>query len=336
MTRLPSKLLAETTDEALPVFRQQVSARIPPRMNEPAPASAPSPAPAPLLSDAQEATRPTPWYLSAWFGFLLAAAFLYTGSKLPLARYISPEHGLGYALGIIGGSLMLMILLYPARKRLTRIGFPGSIKAWFTAHMVLGIVGPIIILYHSNFSLGALNSNVALYAMLLVSGSGIIGRYFYTRVHSGLTERRNHQTDLRAGASELRKKVSGSQFVPTLLNKIDEAEARVLSCKRHSVHALSRPLYVTALTYLEQWRLTRAAKDELRAAARKSRVLAQQHTHFSKAVRLYIKRRLQAARQVAEFESYERLFSVWHLLHLPLFFLLLVAGIVHVVAVHVY
>jgi hypothetical protein len=39
---------------------------------------------------------------------------------------------------------------------------------------------------------------------------------------------------------------------------------------------------------------------------------------------------------VAEFESYERLFSVWHALHLPLIFMLLLAASVHIVAVHVY
>jgi hypothetical protein len=39
---------------------------------------------------------------------------------------------------------------------------------------------------------------------------------------------------------------------------------------------------------------------------------------------------------VAEYRVYERLFSLWHVLHLPLFFMLLAAGIVHVIAVHVY
>jgi hypothetical protein len=39
---------------------------------------------------------------------------------------------------------------------------------------------------------------------------------------------------------------------------------------------------------------------------------------------------------VAAFEAYERLFSLWHVLHLPLFFMLLIAGIVHVIAVNVY
>lgn len=231
---------------------------------------------------------------------------------------------------------MLSLVLYPLRKRLQWLGFLGSIKGWFNAHMVLGVVGPIFILYHSNYSMGATNSNVALICMLLVSGSGVIGRFFYTRVHEGLTDRRENQTSLREGAAELRQKVAGSKFVPQLLTMIDEAEARVLSCKRRSVHILMRPIYVTSLTYIERHRLTRAAVDELRAAAQQSRVLAQQHKHFSVAVRRYIKQRLQAAREVAEFESYERLFAFWHLLHLPLFFLLLVAGIVHVVAVHVY
>ena len=75
---------------------------------------------------------------------------------------------------------------------------------------------------------------------------------------------------------------------------------------------------------------------ELRDAAKQSRVLAAQHKVFAQTVRRYIARRLEATRRVAEFESYERLFSLWHVLHLPLFFLLLVAGIVHVIAVHVY
>jgi hypothetical protein len=38
----------------------------------------------------------------------------------------------------------------------------------------------------------------------------------------------------------------------------------------------------------------------------------------------------------AHFSAYERLFSLWHALHLPLFFLLVVAVVVHVVAVHMY
>ena len=45
---------------------------------------------------------------------------------------------------------------------------------------------------------------------------------------------------------------------------------------------------------------------------------------------------ISAARRVAEFEGCARLFALWHVLHIPLFVMLLIAGVVHVIAVHVY
>ena len=47
-------------------------------------------------------------------------------------------------------------------------------------------------------------------------------------------------------------------------------------------------------------------------------------------------RRLDAGRRMTEYKMYARLFSFWHVLHIPLFFMLLIAGIVHVVAINVY
>jgi hypothetical protein len=273
---------------------------------------------------------------SARLGLLAAALAIWVGYEFPTERYLSPERGLGYLLGIAGGSAMLLLLLYPARKHLRWIRFIGSVKAWFKAHMVLGVIGPILILYHANFSLGAANSNAALWSMLLVAGSGVFGRHFYTRIHMGLYGRRASRTDMQAAADELREKVAGSSFVPDLLGMLDAADARLLAHRGGTAMLLIRPLFVTLRMHRERWRITRRAMRELREAARQSRVLQAQHDTFARAVRRYIARRLEATRRVAEFESYERLFSLWHVLHLPLFFLLVVAGIVHVIAVHVY
>jgi hypothetical protein len=275
-------------------------------------------------------------FSGARLGLLGAALAIWVGYQFPTERYLSPERGIGYMLGIVGGSLMLMLLLYPARKHLRWIGFIGSVKGWFKVHMVLGVVGPILILYHSNFTLGATNSNAALWSMLLVAGSGIFGRHFYTRIHMGLYGRRASRTDMQAAAEDLREKVAGSSFVPDLLGMLDEADARLLEHRGGTALLLMRPMFVTLRMHRERWRITRRAMRELREAAKASRVLRAQHHTFAKAVRRYIARRLEATRRVAEFESYERLFSLWHVLHLPLFFLLLAAGIVHVIAVHVY
>jgi hypothetical protein len=300
------------------------------------PAAAPRVLPTPPAeSSSPPATRwwqPTP----ARLGFALAAILIYLGFRLPLHRYISPEHGLGYALGIIGGSAMLLLLIYPARKRVKWLSAIGSVKTWFQIHMVLGVAGPLFILYHSNFSLGATNSNAALFAMVIVSASGIVGRYFYARIHSGLYGHRTNLAELQASAEALRAKVAGASFVPELLTAMDVAERRLIERSKAPLNVLLRPITVSARMWFERYRLTRRAVVELRATASRSRVVAERHAHFERAVRKYIARRLQATRQVVEFEAYERLFSLWHVLHLPLFFMLLIAGVVHVIAVHVY
>ncbi len=231
---------------------------------------------------------------------------------------------------------MLLLLAYPARKRLPWLGVFGSVKRWFQIHMVLGVAGPLLILYHSNFSLGATNSNVALFAMVIVSASGIFGRYFYSRIHCGLYGHRTSLLELQAAAQTLREKVAGASFVPDLLTALEVAERRMSDRSNAPLRVLLRPLTVTARMWIERHELTRAAVAELRATAARSRVVAERHAHFERAVRRYIARRLRATRDVVEFESYERLFSLWHVLHLPLFFILLVAGVVHVVAVHIY
>jgi hypothetical protein len=43
-----------------------------------------------------------------------------------------------------------------------------------------------------------------------------------------------------------------------------------------------------------------------------------------------------AARRVARFSLYERLFALWHLWHTPLFVMLLITVAVHIIAVHLY
>jgi len=77
-------------------------------------------------------------------------------------------------------------------------------------------------------------------------------------------------------------------------------------------------------------------RKSLRDAAAHSAAIAAERKRLRRAAFAYIDRRLAATRRVAGFEAYERLFSLWHALHLPLIFLMLVAGIVHVIAVHIY
>ncbi len=93
---------------------------------------------------------------------------------------ITPKSGLGYWLGVAGASLMALLFVYYLRKRSADGPRAArSIPAWFKFHVILGVAGPMLILFHCNFRLGALNSNVAMFSMGAVVASGVVGRYLY-------------------------------------------------------------------------------------------------------------------------------------------------------------
>jgi hypothetical protein len=267
---------------------------------------------------------------------IFVAALLWFGTHFPIARYISPQRGLGYALGIVGGSMMLLLLLYPLRKRVRWLGVLGSMKMWFRTHMVLGVLGPLLVLYHSNFKTGATNSNVALACMLIVSGSGLFGRYFYTKIHHGLYGNRATLTEMRNDSDRVRGQSAAVQFLPELPLRLTSTEERMIRVAALPGLSMASPILLAVYGFICKIRLRRYISSELRRAAYRSATLTQHRPRLTRVAYDYVKRRLKAASRVATFHAYERLFSLWHVLHLPLFLMLIIAGIVHVVAVHTY
>jgi hypothetical protein len=301
-----------------------------------APAAAPVPAPAATPRATPHAARKR---LLTWnrVGFIALLVVLYLGWTLPTELYITPTRGFGYALGIIGGSLMLLLLVYSARKRIKWLRFLGPTAAWFRFHMMLGILGPLCILFHSNFKTGAANSNVALFCMLTVAVSGFIGRYLYARIHRGLYGRKLELRELQVNASGLRELSASVAFLPEVVAELEVAEQRLLSCgPQLSLLGFLKPVVVGFAAARARWQLYRYIRRGLRASARTSAVIAAESKRLRRTADDYIEKRLAATRRVAEFEGYERLFSLWHALHIPLIFMLIIAAVIHVIAVNVY
>lgn len=237
--------------------------------------------------------------------------------------WIDPERGVGYALGIIGGSLMLILLAYPVRKRLkpaTRA--VGTVGFWFRLHMLLGLLGPLAILYHARFSWGALNSAFALGAMVVVAGSGLVGRYFYSRVHRGFSGRK---LELRALKLEMDEKLAalaeGGLPREAILERLQPLEDRAVAA---GANFWASARAVVGLGLLTR-RTHRALLHRLPGDDRRSR-----------AVRALLDDYCEGVRRTAEFAFYDRLLRLWHLLHLPLFVVLVAAAVLHIVAVHMY
>jgi hypothetical protein len=269
--------------------------------------------------------------------FVGAGVVLIIGSQLPVAHYMSPKSGLGYAIGIVGGVLILSQLLYAVRKRVRSLSFLGSVPKWFQTHMIVGVVGPVCILLHCGFSLGATNSNIALFSMLTVSGSGIFGRYFYSKIHHGLYGRKATLAELQDRAQDLRERATKILMMPELVNLLEDEERRLLAVADWGpARMLFAPAAIAYSYSSGRSRLRRYVRAAIRVTAARHKAVAKQSDRFERVAFDYVSRRMKITREVVEFRIYEKLFSVWHVLHMPLFLMLIAAGIVHVISVHVY
>ena len=267
----------------------------------------------------------------------LAALAIVVGFLGRDSRRLFAEQGLGYALGIIGSLLILTLLLYPVRKRFKVLKFLGSIKNWFRVHMMLGVVGPLAILYHSNFQLGSVNSTAAMLAMLLVAGSGLVGRFLYAKIHKGLYGRKTNLKELLASVKLSTAETGGAaQFVPDLMNMVAEYDRQVLQPPKGIFDCMTLPLRLAFKTRLGYRSITRRVREQLDEQATISPVVFQHRDRLLQLTSAFVREHLKRVRRVASFAAYDRLFALWHKVHLPFFYLLIFTAIVHVIAVHVY
>ncbi len=295
-------------------------------------AHAATPAATPPRPETPTAPRERTWPL-----LLAVLALIGVTAAIGRAGFYEPGDDVGYYLGLVGGLLMATLLIYPLRKRIRALRTFGPMRHWFRYHMVFGIGGPILVLLHSTYRIDSLNAGVALISMAAVALSGLVGRFIYVRIHHGLYGQRATLQQLQTLSGLANQDVRSQLFFApdveqSLLAFERDALAPTHSGPARLLHFLllgprARLLYWRALPTIRKALKIRAEarqwdRDKTRRRIRKSRQL--------------MLRYLRAILRVAQFHAFERLFSLWHVVHVPLLYLLLVSAIVHVVAVHMY
>ncbi len=232
--------------------------------------------------------------------------------------------GLGYVLGLVGGSLMLVLLLYPLRKHLRVMHEWGPLKYWFRFHMIAGVLGPLLVLFHSTFRVGSLNAAVALACMLLVVASGLAGRFLYRKIHHGLYGSRASLQELQQTLAREREALSH------LLARLPQVEREI---DRFAALVAHEPQ-----GWYRRWAhfLSLGAKRALAVHRARRAVAAHGVRSDLAALLVTIDATLKAVQRTAQFSTYERLFSLWHVVHIPFLCMLVITALIHVVAVHVY
>jgi hypothetical protein len=178
---------------------------------------------------------------------------------------------------------------------------------------------------------------VALFCTLLVASSGIVGRYLYAQIHHGLY---GEKLNLRSLVDDMQQSlahitVSGPvtanflEQLRTFSEAVLEPPTGVLDSAKRTFSCAFR----TRWAYLQMsWKLRTGWRHQ--PATYGPHDAPEQK--ITSAIRREIREHLGQVRKVAHLSFFERLFSLWHILHLPFFFMLVISAIVHILAVNMY
>jgi len=106
---------------------------------------------------------------------LITLAGLAWGWQTRADPALAPQGWPGWWIGLVAALLMAASGAFSWRKRVATAR--GSVAAWYNAHILCGLAGADLALTHARFAWGAINSNFASVAAVLVVISGLIARY---------------------------------------------------------------------------------------------------------------------------------------------------------------
>jgi len=236
----------------------------------------------------------------------------------PVHPALRPSGPVGETLGVAGALLLLVPFAYMGRKRFAWLKGLGSPRVWLEIHLFCGVVGPVLITFHTSFKFNGVVS-AAYWSMVLVMLSGFVGRYLYVRIPRSIrgTELTRIELDQEASvlAAELESLVPSA---PLLL--------AVRAFERAAIPEAARLSAVDLLFgELTMGRRLRGLDAALRGAG--------VDDDLRKSIVSVTSQRSMLLRRTAYLQKTKALFDLWHVFHLPLVYLLLVIAAVHVAIV---
>ncbi len=226
----------------------------------------------------------------------------------------------GHGLGIIGTAMVLLLLLYSARKRLLMGLRFGTLRRWLDIHIFFGIMGPLLITLHTAMKFNGIVS-ISYFSMLAVAFSGVFGRYVYMQIPR---DNRGHALGLEDARENLagiqRALVEDLDASPEAIGAIEEfasrAGATAGSKFRGILVSMRDDLTINRRARRLRRRLTGGPNpvpknivNQVIALARESSILQ---------------------RRVALLDSMSDLLHYWHVFHKPFAYVMLFIMVIHV------
>jgi hypothetical protein len=115
------------------------------------------------------------------FGLIVLITIVYASVVLQL-RALPAARGLfGHSIGVLGFILMMMTETFYSLRKRSMLARWGRLSSWLELHIIMGIVGPYMVLLHTSWKFNGL-AGVLMLMTIIVVASGFLGRYIYTSI----------------------------------------------------------------------------------------------------------------------------------------------------------
>ena len=255
-------------------------------------------------------------FLSILLSLVFIAALLWLGGSYystPLSERVfhphypllKPSGRIGHSLGVAGTTMMLLIFLYPLRKRSTILQKIGTQAQWLHVHIALGIVGPVLVTFHSTGKLGGIVA-IAFYSMWAIVASGFFGRYLYAKIPRTVQGNKMTLKEIEGKLGDLVAALHASERREEVLENIEGFLAHSRRQEGGLFRSLGRLFLDDVQLPLNMCRIWRIiGKDHALSLSRRFEVS-----------RLVLRQR-RALDKLAVLDASQQLFSYWHIFHKP-------------------
>jgi hypothetical protein len=240
----------------------------------------------------------------------------------PLHAALKASGAVGQAFGVLGLALFLFMWLYPLRKMLGGIRGLGSVATWMRIHTVIGLSLPMIVAVHAGWRCRGL-IGLGYVSMLIVSASGIVGRYLYGRIPRS-----------RAGIELSRDEIANerralvTEIAATL--RLDPGEVEAVLASPGPGDAAGGILGTFRRLVSDDWRRWRAVAELRRRWNRSAGGAARVDPRaVERALRL-ARDEIRYGQQLRALDATQRVFRYWHVAHRPVSITALFAVLIHV------
>jgi len=233
-------------------------------------------------------------------------------------------------LGMFGVLLFLFIYLYPIRKKWAWLGRQGNSKRWLDIHVLLGLVTPVFITFHSAFKFNGI-AGVAYWIMIVVLLSGVVGRYIYAQIPRNLNSaelslREAQEQSLRLTTQLKNTGILSSRDIDGLLHLPDFKEVASASV----IGALCRMLLFDLGFPLRVWRLRQKMLWSERRWWSLVGLGRGQNAVLERAISMAREQTL-LAKKILFLSKSHRMLHLWHIIHRPFSYSFAVLALIHVV-----